>query len=59
MAMYDSEGGFVGWCDYTRLRFADRAAVHSGDLTSAPAPLGASEFVTWTCPLCAGRGSAT
>lgn len=45
VAMYDSAGGFVGWCDYTRLRFADRAAVHSGDLTSAPAPLGASEFV--------------
>ncbi|MFK3980901.1 MXAN_6230/SCO0854 family RING domain-containing protein [Micromonospora sp. NPDC050397] len=45
VAMYDAEGGFVGWCDYTRLQFGERAAVHSGDLTSAPAPLGASEFV--------------
>ncbi|MEH0936659.1 MXAN_6230/SCO0854 family RING domain-containing protein [Micromonospora psammae] len=45
VAMIADDGGFVGWCDYTRLRFGDRAAVHSGDLTSAPAPLGASEFV--------------
>ncbi|MEH1017767.1 MXAN_6230/SCO0854 family RING domain-containing protein [Micromonospora sp. CPCC 206060] len=45
VAMSDEAGAFVGWCDYTRLRFADNAAVHSGDLTSAPAPLGASEFV--------------
>lgn len=45
VAMYDGHGKFTGLCDFTRLRFADRAAVHSGDLTSAPAPLGASEFV--------------
>ncbi|MEU8005443.1 MXAN_6230/SCO0854 family RING domain-containing protein [Catellatospora sp. NPDC049111] len=45
VAMYDVHGEFAGLCDFTRLRFGDRAAVHSGDLTSAPAPLGASEFV--------------
>ncbi|WP_329107797.1 hypothetical protein OG792_05090 [Micromonospora sp. NBC_01699] len=45
VAMYNGDGGFVGWCDYTRLRYGDRLALHSGDLTSAPAPLGASEFV--------------
>jgi Prokaryotic RING finger family 4 len=45
IAIYDETGAFVGWCDYTRLRFGDKAAVHSGDLTSAPAPVGASEFV--------------
>ncbi|MFU8853272.1 MXAN_6230/SCO0854 family RING domain-containing protein [Micromonospora sp. SL1-18] len=50
VAMIADDGGFVGWCDYTRLRFGDQAAVHSGDLTSAPAPLGASEFVDLDVP---------
>jgi hypothetical protein len=45
VAFYDADGGYLGWCDYTRLRFGNNDAVHSGDLTSAPAPLGASEFV--------------
>ncbi|WP_412543154.1 MXAN_6230/SCO0854 family RING domain-containing protein [Longispora sp. K20-0274] len=45
VAMYDADGELHGWCDYTRLRLGGTAAVHSGDLTSAPAPLGASEFV--------------
>ena len=31
-------------CDYTNLRLGD-AAIHSGDFTSAPAPLGATEFL--------------
>ncbi|MEU4098456.1 MXAN_6230/SCO0854 family RING domain-containing protein [Streptomyces sp. NPDC026673] len=44
-ALFDAEWNPVGHCDYTRLRFAEDAAVHSGDLTSAPAPRGASEFV--------------
>lgn len=35
---------YVGHCDYTALRFRD-GAVHSGDLTSAPPPLGATEFL--------------
>ncbi|HEY0700194.1 MAG TPA: TerD family protein, partial [Micromonospora sp.] len=45
VALYDTDGCYVGWCDYTRLNFGDGHVVHSGDLTSAPAPLGASEFV--------------
>lgn len=56
IAIYDETGSFVGWCDYTRLRFGDKAAVHSGDLTSAPAPLGASEFVDLNLPELRRRG---
>ncbi|MBO4209936.1 MXAN_6230/SCO0854 family RING domain-containing protein [Micromonospora echinofusca] len=56
VAMSDDAGAFVGWCDYTRLRFADDAAVHSGDLTSAPPPLGASEFVDLDVPALRSRG---
>lgn len=44
VAVYDEHWQFVGLCDYTRLRLGD-AVTHSGDLTSAPAPLGASEFI--------------
>ena len=44
VALFDAGWQHVATCDFTNLRF-DRAAVHSGDLTSAPAPLGASEFV--------------
>ncbi|WP_116215141.1 MXAN_6230/SCO0854 family RING domain-containing protein [Streptomyces olivoreticuli] len=45
LAMFDAEWEHVGTCDYTNLRHGHDAAVHSGDLTSAPAPQGASEFV--------------
>ncbi len=45
VAFYDADWSFVGLCDYTAMRFHGSAAVHSGDLTSAPAPLGATEFV--------------
>jgi RING finger family protein len=45
ISLYDADWQFKGWCDYTQLSAADGAARHSGDLTSAPAPLGASEFV--------------
>jgi hypothetical protein len=45
VAVFDTDWGFVGLCDYTRLRFDQDALVHSGDLTSAPGPLGATEFV--------------
>ncbi|MBZ4317890.1 MXAN_6230/SCO0854 family RING domain-containing protein [Streptomyces huiliensis] len=44
-AMYDASWRHIGTCDYTNLRFRGSAAVHSGDLTSAPPPDGASEFV--------------
>lgn len=42
---FDRDWRRVGHCDFTGLRFGDDAAVHSGDLTSAPAPLGATEFL--------------
>lgn len=45
MAVFDARWRFTGLCDYTNLRLGGSAAVHSGDLTSAPEPLGASEFV--------------
>ncbi|MGN6106626.1 MAG: MXAN_6230/SCO0854 family RING domain-containing protein [Kofleriaceae bacterium] len=45
VALYDHAWRHVGTCDFTNLVFGECAAVHSGDLTSAPAPLGASEFV--------------
>lgn len=45
LAMFDERWDFVGLCDYTTLRFEQDALIHSGDLTSAPEPLGASEFV--------------
>lgn len=45
VALYDANWRHAGTCDFKNLVLGDRAAVHSGDLTSAPAPLGASEFV--------------
>jgi hypothetical protein len=45
VALFDPQWNHVDTCDYTHLRVAGEAAVHSGDLTSAPAPLGATEFV--------------
>jgi hypothetical protein len=43
LAVYDPGWTHVATCDYTRLRAP--GAVHSGDLTSAPPPLGSSEFI--------------
>jgi hypothetical protein len=45
VVLFDQSWRHVGTCDYTNLVVGGGAAVHSGDLTSAPAPLGASEFV--------------
>jgi hypothetical protein len=45
VAFYDRAWRQVAKCDFTHLVAGERAAVHSGDLTDAPAPLGASEFV--------------
>ncbi|ADG88293.1 MXAN_6230/SCO0854 family RING domain-containing protein [Thermobispora bispora] len=50
VALFDDRWRFIGLCDYTNLRLARSAAVHSGDLTSAPGPLGASEFVDLDVP---------
>ncbi|WBC15872.1 hypothetical protein O7600_03250 [Micromonospora sp. WMMA1998] len=54
---FDEDWHRVGHCDYTRLRYAGDAAVHSGDLTSAPAPLGATEFLDLRLPRLAERGA--
>jgi hypothetical protein len=43
-AFFNADWEHVGTCDYTSKRW-ERVAVHSGDLTSAPEPLGASEFL--------------
>jgi hypothetical protein len=45
VAMFDADWRHIGSCDAKNLVVGDRAAVHSGDVTSAAAPLGASEFV--------------
>ncbi|MEU7919403.1 MXAN_6230/SCO0854 family RING domain-containing protein [Micromonospora zamorensis] len=44
-AFFDQNWQRVGHCDFTQLRFAGDGAIHSGDLTSAPAPLGATEYL--------------
>jgi len=51
----DAAWQYVGHCDYTALRFLD-GAVHSGDLTSAPPPLGATEFLDLRLPALAAAG---
>lgn len=45
VAMFDAAWRHVATCDDAQLVAGDRAAVHSGDCTSAPPPLGASELV--------------
>ena len=47
---FDADWRRLGHCDYTALRFGADAAVHSGDLTSAPAPEGATEFLDLNRP---------
>ncbi|WP_189821452.1 MXAN_6230/SCO0854 family RING domain-containing protein [Streptomyces finlayi] len=58
VAFYRSDLTFAGLCDYTALRHLGGAAVHSGDLTSAPAPAGATEYVDLELPLLAHAGIA-
>ncbi|MGW4893790.1 MXAN_6230/SCO0854 family RING domain-containing protein [Kitasatospora sp. NPDC004240] len=57
VALYDTQWRFVGLCDYTNLVHGRRSAVHSGDLTSAPPPHGASEFVDLDLAALAGEGA--
>lgn len=45
VAFFDANWRHVAACDFRNLVVGPRAAVHSGDLTDAPAPLGASEFI--------------
>lgn len=56
VAFFDAEWKFTGLCDYTNLVHGPQAAVHSGDLTSAPAPQGATEYVDLDLELLAARG---
>ncbi|MCX4670350.1 hypothetical protein OG453_27275 [Streptomyces sp. NBC_01381] len=56
VALYDDLWRFVGLCDYTQLEYAGGAARHSGDLTSAPAPHGATEYLDLDLPRLAGTG---
>lgn len=59
VAFFDADWQFTGRCDYTRLRHGPTgAAVHSGDLTSAPAPAGATEYVDLDLAKLAGHGDA-
>ncbi|MGV9310656.1 MXAN_6230/SCO0854 family RING domain-containing protein [Streptomyces sp. NPDC003691] len=44
-ALFDADWKRIGTCAYTSLRYGTDAAVHSGDLTSAPPPDGSSEFI--------------
>jgi hypothetical protein len=45
VAVFDAAWRHIATCDDANPVIGDRAAVHSGDRTSAPPPLGASEFV--------------
>ncbi|MEV0320571.1 MXAN_6230/SCO0854 family RING domain-containing protein [Streptomyces sp. NPDC050658] len=56
VALYDDLWRFVGLCDYTHLQYAGGAARHSGDLTSAPAPHGATEYLDLDLPRLANAG---
>ncbi|AZM55834.1 hypothetical protein DMA15_27285 [Streptomyces sp. WAC 01529] len=56
VALYDDQWRFIGLCDYTHLAYAGGAARHSGDLTSAPAPHGATEYLDLDLPRLANCG---
>ncbi|MDX5571403.1 MXAN_6230/SCO0854 family RING domain-containing protein [Streptomyces sp. ID01-9D] len=56
VALFDADWTYIGLCDYTNLVYGDRVAVHSGDLTSAPAPRGASEYADLDLRGLAGAG---
>ncbi|MFD4481415.1 MXAN_6230/SCO0854 family RING domain-containing protein [Streptomyces sp. NPDC058471] len=56
VALYDDLWRFIGLYDYTHLTYAGGAARHSGDLTSAPAPHGATEYLDLNLPRLADVG---
>ncbi|MFG2298154.1 MXAN_6230/SCO0854 family RING domain-containing protein [Streptomyces sp. NPDC048603] len=60
VAFFDGDWNFTGLCDYTELTHGPdgAAAVHSGDLTSAPAPDGATEYVDLDLAALARHGDA-
>ncbi|NOJ79689.1 MXAN_6230/SCO0854 family RING domain-containing protein [Myxococcus xanthus] len=56
VAFYDKDWWLVDLCDFTNLRLADGAAVHSGDVTSGPLPTGGAEFLDVHAPRLLARG---
>lgn len=56
VALFNDEWRHIGTCDYTSLRWRERAAVHSGDRTNAPPPDGATEFLDLDLALLARYG---
>jgi hypothetical protein len=50
VALFDPAWRHVATCDAAHLVVGEAAVVHSGDQTSAPLPLGASEFVDLDLP---------
>lgn len=47
---YDENWKYIGKCAFNDRQFGDGAALHSGDLTSAPAPHGSTEYVDLNIP---------
>ncbi|HET9627812.1 MAG TPA: MXAN_6230/SCO0854 family RING domain-containing protein [Kofleriaceae bacterium] len=45
LTLFDADWRHVATCDCRHLEVGARAAVHSGDVTAAPPPLGASEHI--------------
>ncbi|MFP2958023.1 MXAN_6230/SCO0854 family RING domain-containing protein [Myxococcus sp. 1LA] len=56
VAFYDKDWWLVDLCDFTNLRLADDAAVHSGDVTSGPLPQGGAEFLDVHAPRLLAQG---
>ncbi|NVJ01271.1 hypothetical protein HV824_24590 [Myxococcus sp. AM009] len=56
VAFYDKDWWLVDLCDFTNLRLADDAAVHSGDVTSGPLPMGGAEFLDVHAPRLLAQG---
>ncbi|WP_419993842.1 MXAN_6230/SCO0854 family RING domain-containing protein [Streptomyces boninensis] len=57
VAFFDADWEFAGLCDYTDMRYRDTAAIHSGDLTSAPPPDGSTEYVDLDLGRLTGAGA--
>jgi hypothetical protein len=57
VAIFDGDWDHIGTCDYTALRWEGDVAVHSGDLTDAPEPDGASEFLDLDLDALAATGA--
>jgi len=56
VALYDAKWWLVDLCDFTNLRLANDAAVHSGDITSGAPPQGGAEFLDVHAPALLAMG---